>query len=128
MVRLHFFRKRLLIWADRHHRRIQIFRPYIVTRCISQPPPNIISYTNVEKFRYDDDLAISAIDLLSYVVGVDVLLSVHYSIFWLRWATIHIPRDLDSSVSRVWTLLNWEKTTCHRKKNFNKKNKKKLKR
>ena len=49
---------------------------YIVTRGISQPPPNIIWHTKAETFRYDDDLAISAIDLLSYVVGVNALLSV----------------------------------------------------
>ena len=51
-------------------------------------PPNIIWHTNAEKFRYDDYLAISVNHLLSYVIGFDAYLGVHYDSFWLRWAIL----------------------------------------
>ena len=45
----------------------------------------------MEKFSYDNYLAISAFVLLSYVVGVDTQLSEYYNFFWLRWAILGIP-------------------------------------
>ncbi len=56
------------------------FKICIITRGISQPPPNINSYIIPRKFGYDDNLPILVIYLLSYVVGVDALLNVYYNI------------------------------------------------
>lgn len=56
------------------------YKMYIFTRGISQPPSQIISHTDAEKFRYDNGIAISVFNLFSYVVGVDGKSSVYYSI------------------------------------------------
>ena len=53
---------------------------YIITKGILQLPPNIIWHSNKDKFKYNNDLTISVINFLLYVVWVDVLLSVHYNI------------------------------------------------
>ena len=45
---------------------------HIVQSGITQPPTTFIENTNAEKFSYDSYLAISAFNLLSYVVGVEV--------------------------------------------------------
>ena len=58
---------------------------------ITQPPNTIIWYTNVEEFSNNDDLAISAFNLLSYVVGVDAQLGEHCDIFRLRWENLGVP-------------------------------------
>ena len=46
---------------------------------------HIIKCSNLEKFRYDDYLAISSSILLSYGVGVDMWLGEHYNFFRLSW-------------------------------------------
>lgn len=56
-----------------------------VTKGVSQPPHHIIKCSNLEKFRYDDYIAISGLILLSYVVGADVWLGEHCDFFRLRW-------------------------------------------
>ena len=71
---------------------------------ITQPPTTFIWYTNVEKFSYDSYLAISAFNLLSYVVGVDAQLGKHGDFFRLRWDILGIPPPYDG---RSTTITRW---------------------
>ena len=57
---------------------------------ITQPPTTFIYNTNLEKFSYNNYLAISRFILLSYVIGMDAQLGKHYNFFWLRWDDLGI--------------------------------------
>lgn len=47
---------------------------------------NIILYIIIKMFKYENNLAILVINLLLYIVRIDILLSIYYNILYLKWA------------------------------------------
>lgn len=43
----------------------------------------------MKMFRYDDNLTILMIDLLSYIVGINILLNIYHIILSLKWAILN---------------------------------------
>ena len=62
-----------------------------VTVGITQQPLNIFGHKKLQKFRYDDYLAIHSFISLSYVVGVDAQSGEHCDFFLFSWENLGCP-------------------------------------